>query len=149
MYSGRINKTLQAKIQKCQNACMRFIFCIPRREHILPSINNKNILNMYRRRLLHTYCLIHKIITSGKPSYLADMLIPRTSIHSHHTRNNFKFNLPLCNTQAYQSSFSYSAAKIWSALPKTMSSISKIESFRNEVKNFLLAEQRLCSNTMM
>ena len=60
------------KIQKLQNACVRFIFNMRKfdREHIGPYLVKLSWLNMESRRNLHALTLMYKIDKNMAPDYI-------------------------------------------------------------------------------
>ena len=100
-----LTKSLVDKIQKVQNACVRFIYNLRKydRDHISPFLKKLGWMNMFNRRLLHSYTLMFKIDKNLAPQYLAD-LVPRSrNIHNHNTREKKfrEWTLPLNRCHFY------------------------------------------------
>ncbi|CAG4957224.1 unnamed protein product [Colias eurytheme] len=87
VYGPRLYGKTERAIQRVQNACARFCFGIPRREHITPYLNKKGILKMKGRRELHLAGLVFKIIRTGKPVYLYEKLSWAKDSHELNTRS--------------------------------------------------------------
>ncbi|CAH2099434.1 unnamed protein product [Euphydryas editha] len=58
----RLLSTTKRFIQQVQNACARYCFNIPSKEHVTPFINNAKILKMDYRRQLHFATLLFGIV---------------------------------------------------------------------------------------
>ena len=89
-----LTKVLFDKIQKVQNACVRFIYNLRKydRDHIKPYILELGWLNMYNRRMLHSYTMMYKVDMKLAPQYLIDLIPRNRDIHNYNTRsaNNFR-----------------------------------------------------------
>ena len=129
------------KIQLVQNSTVRYAFCTKKRDHILPLFNRHEILTMFRRRLLHQLCFIHKVLFSNKPNYLTIKLTKRTKIHTHSTRHHNKLDIPHHRTKACCPSFSISAPKACNSLSNIVTSVTSYVKFKNMVHDLLLQRQ--------
>ena len=91
-----ITAELRNKLQRLQNACIRFIFNLKKYDHISPFISKLKTLKIESRTKYHGLTQMHKIITGFAPQYLIERITFRNSIHKHNTRNQ---NLILKATQ--------------------------------------------------
>ena len=82
-----IPEFLKNKIQKCQNACFRFIFGLKKYDHISNCFKSLNTLNMQDRRICHGLTLMRKIKYKIAPVYLVERITLHENIHSYNTRN--------------------------------------------------------------
>ena len=55
---------LKTRIQRVQNACIRFIFGLRKYEHITPYLKKLDTLNMEGRTKRHALTLMHKIVNN-------------------------------------------------------------------------------------
>lgn len=116
LYNSCIDSITSKRIQKVQNSCLRFIYGIPRRYHISDKLRDTNWLNMYHRRLLHTACLVYRVISEKTPPYLYQKIRFRTDIHNVNLRNRGNVTIPKHRTELFKRSFSYQAPKIYNGL---------------------------------
>lgn len=138
----------QAKlIQKVQNSCVRFSFGLRKCEHILPVLNNNNLLTMSRRRYLHYCCVVFKILKTECPEYLYRKLINRSAYHSYSTRRNKNLDIPRHRLKQTSASFSIFAARSWNAVPNSIIEIKTFHAFKKALNTYLLCQQRVSSST--
>lgn len=138
VYGNTLSFLMKNTVQKVQNSCMRLIYNIPYRNHILPYLNQYKILNMEYRRLLHMYTFIWRILSTSKPNYLRSKLI--TQIHHHNTRHIGNFLVKQHKTAIFQKSFSYLAPRLWNELDNDTKYFSHTK-FTKTIKNMLLLKQ--------
>jgi hypothetical protein len=130
-----INKNREKKIQKIQNACIRFVYNIKKHGSISNKIDEKNILNMKNRRYLHSLCYIYKILNTKAPKYLYDKLL-----HSKNTRNNL-ITVPLHSSALRGNSFFVIGPILWNKLPNLIKNLGYI-GFQESCRSFLLDLQK-------
>lgn len=131
------------RIQVIQNSCLRLIFGIRRRQHISSKLNDIGWLNMSRRRLLHSACLFHKIITNKIPTYLNKKIQFRTDVHNLNIRFKGTLTPPLHRTEIYKRSFSYQITKIYNNIPDFLKPY-PTTAFKRKFKKHLLNIQNNC-----
>ena len=139
VYNDSLTVQLSYAVQKVQNACMRFSFIIPFRNHITPYLNNNSILNMKNRRNYHMYTFVYRIIKNGKPPYLRKHF--NSYSHPHHTRNMHYFTVPQHRTANFQKSFVFVAVQLWNNLNNNVKEFSP-NKFNKYIKKHLLEIQR-------
>lgn len=121
------------RLQRIQNASMRFVYCIPFREHVTPYFNNE--LKIVGRGN-YLYCIfLKKLIDTKKPSYLYNILVKRSDVHNVNVRKD-KYTVPQHNTSKFEGSFSYMAPTILNMI-LDMLSLPK-QRFKENVKTMLL-----------
>lgn len=118
LYSN-LSAELSQKLQRVHNVCVRFIFNIRRHDHISEYFLRLSWLRLQDRRLVHSLCLLYRIIHDSTPNYLASRF---TLLASHHNRNtrsqhNLLLSIPHHQTSLYSSSFSIAMARSWNSLP--------------------------------
>lgn len=129
------------KIQKVQNACIRFAQYVPYREHISPYIKQVGWLNMKQRRWVHLCCMVHNVIAMKKPEYLLNKIEIREHAHSVATRNrDVILTVPVHHTENFKKSFSYQATKIYNQLPANLKRLSP-NSFKINIIKLIKSEQ--------
>lgn len=101
----------QQKIQRLQNACIRFVCNVPYRNHVTPYINRLSEPKICNRMMYISLIFLYKVIISKLPSYLHSLLIRRSDIHNVNVRINY-FTIPQHTTRKYEGSFSYVAPSL-------------------------------------
>ena len=147
VYGPQLTKLLSNRIQIVQNASMRFVFNLKRSSHILPVLNDNQILNMSNRRILHYLNFIRRLLNDGKPHYLCSKLSNRKELHGHYTRGHCNLNIPQHSTSSCSTSFSVSAPKLWNSVPKNIKSINGCKTFKIKIQELLIKDQMNNCNT--
>ena len=140
-----INKSLEDKIQKVQNSCVRFISNLRKydsyRDHISPYLINLEWLNMKNRRLHHSFTMLYKIDNNLAPSYLSNLITRNNNIHNYNTRAANNFRTTRCKLTTRQNSFFVKIPLMFNQLPETVKSSNTLFEFKKVCKNHLLEEQ--------
>ncbi|KAI5747281.1 hypothetical protein M8J77_013016 [Diaphorina citri] len=106
------------RLQRAQNACVRFIFNVRKWEHITPYFNRLQWLKVENRRKLLTLFMIFKILSTQSPPYLYEKFRFRDSIRTRDTRTHpLMLEKPKCRTESYRSSFLPYAVDLWNLIP--------------------------------
>lgn len=143
VYGPRLFVKTERAIQRVQNSCARFCFHIPKRAHVTPFLNEKGILKMKERRLLHLSSLVHRVVYSKRPMYLFTKFVWRNDIHGTNTRRGH-LNLmasPWSNTVGFRGTFKFAAAKVWNDLPPPLRQYMPPITFKKTLKKVLLNKQ--------
>lgn len=140
LYGSCITKELQTRIQRMQNSCLRFIYCIRKREHISHTLRWANWLNMHNRYVLHGSVLVHKILCDKKPSYLYRRIKFRTDIHAVNIRRKDTLHFPSHRLQLFKKSFSYVCCKLYNAVPSQFKTLT-VGTFKSSFKKYLHSGQ--------
>lgn len=146
IYGPCIDATDARRIQTVQNACLRLIFGIRKRESVSHKLNEIGWLNMSDRRLLHSACLFHKIINNKAPQYLYKKLTFRTDVHNLNVRFRGRLTPPVHRTELYKRSFSYQITKIYNNLPTSIKSKS-VPSFKRALKKKIITDKNVITTT--
>ena len=129
-----VSETLNIKMQRTQNACVRFVLNFRRDEHITPYFKKLGWLKLKERRHLCTAELALCIVSNKSPKYLVDQFVPQSSIHH---RNNLYTNLllqmPHHRTTKCSAAFSVTACRLWNSM-NLQKLISKSSRYR---KNYI------------
>ena len=91
------------------------------------------ILPLEKQYQLNKSVLIHKIYYGRTPSYLNKLIEKTTERYG-----SKKLKLPLCRIDLTQKSLAFSGSSIWNKLPKDITSITSPNSFKKQLKKFLL-----------
>nr|CAH7717665.1 unnamed protein product [Callosobruchus chinensis]CAH7730660.1 unnamed protein product [Callosobruchus chinensis] len=141
IYYPCLDSVNKSKLQKLQNNCCRFIFGLRKYSSVSSKIRE---LKWLRVNDLFTYLLVtlvHRVIKSGKPTYLLDKLIPRRDQISRILRHNDLFSTPSHNSTLYERSFTNNAVKLFNSLPARYKCLSQ-HTFKKNVKSQLLGSAR-------
>lgn len=133
VYQPCLTERTKKRIQRVQNAGIRFCLKLPRREPTSQHIRDVNWLRMDDRQKIHLLCFVFKIVTDKMPKYLYNKLRYRFDVHDIITRHRTNLDIPRHSTTFFQSSFSYVATKIVNALPNDCFNM-KIAQFRTYAK---------------
>ena len=135
-----LSSKLQTKIQRVQNACIRFIYSLKRRDHVSPFLVKTNWLNMNSRRLLQCLCMVYKIYKNIVPSYLT---LPVSSLYSQQTyfTRGIRVPIPHHKTNIKHNSFYIKSVNDFNNLPPDIVLSSSFNVFKRNVKNHLLSLQ--------
>ena len=114
-----LTEDLAIRLQRAQNACVRFILGIRKSDHITPGFQKLGWICLKDRRNLHSVCLVHKILLTSSPSYLASNF---QFVHSNHnfntrSRTGTQLTFPIHRTNLLDHSFTIHAIRTWNALP--------------------------------
>ena len=123
-------------VQRVQNACARYCFKIPPRQHVTPYLHGTKILRMCDRLKLYTASLLFGVVNRKTPNYLFNKLIFRSSSRIRSCAPVLE--IPQYNTTAFRGSFRYNASKIWNNIPPPIRNIKTIGTFKKKYKTYLL-----------
>ena len=131
------------KIQRLQNASIRFIFDLRRDCHITPFYEKLGWLKIKNRHKLSSLLLLKKVITTNLPLYLSERIIPVS--HTVATRLNRSGKpmllVPQHRTDTHRGAFWISAVILWNKLPPSCHKATSTNSFKNRVFSYLLSLQ--------
>lgn len=133
VYYEHLTQFNKNKMQRIQNACMRFVYCIPFREHVTPYFNNEFKIST---RFKYLYCVfLYKLVRYKCPPYLFQLLILTSQRHDANIRSNNNYSIPQHTTSKFKSSFSYVAPKLLNTIIALLSMTET--SFRRSLKLLL------------
>ena len=143
MVTQAVTAELKNKIQKVQNACIRFIFGLRKYDHITQYLTKLDTLNMENRVKSHALTLLHKIVNNIAPKYLSDKLSYRRNIHNHNTRRRNTLNVRRLHTAKKNNAFFVKTVNEYNALltDSTITTEDSICSFKTKIKRNLKQSQ--------
>jgi hypothetical protein len=113
---SNISQTLSVKIQRAQNACVRFITGGRKYDHVTPIFKELGMLKLNDRRVVTQAILIWKIIKYRKPMYLYEKFTFMSAVHDRNNRNTSRTLLvPKHRTEMYAKSFTVTSTKLWNS----------------------------------
>ena len=143
---GSLSESNLKKLQKVQNAAVRFIFSLygkNKYQSITPYLQQLHFLPV-RYRIKYKICVtVYKCINNLAPTYLSSMISLRTpNVHQLRLDNDF-FLLstpPTPNLSKTEAAFSYSSPRIWNELSYKLRSMSTIEAFKKSLKTYYFTQ---------
>jgi len=124
------------RIQVLQNACLRFIYSIRKWEPISHTLRWAGWLNMANRRILHSLCVYHRILSTETPPYLYNKITFRTDVHNLNLRHKNTITIPKHSLHLFKRSFSYRIPYYYNRIPNELRSLSQF-GFKFKVKKLL------------
>jgi len=105
------------KMQRVQNACVRFVTGASRYDHVTPHYVELGMLKLEKRRTLAVANMIFKIINTRTPSYLFNKYQFTSSRNMCDTRSSkLQLLIPIHRTEKYHQSFLIQSSKLWNEL---------------------------------
>ena len=102
------------KLQKLQNACIRFITGARIFEHVTPYYKELQILKVAERRMLAVALLMWKVMNFKQPSYLYQSYSFTSTVNARSTRSNkLMLHMPNHRLEKYHNSFHIQSIKYW------------------------------------
>ena len=137
-----LDTSLQLKIQRIQNLCLRFIFNIKKRERCNYDSLRKKIgwLDMKQRRMLHSLTIMFKILTGRAPEYLRDSVTLVGEMHALNTRrqtNNIWIGKDI-RSKIHRNSFIFYTSRLYNEIPEDIRKCKSVPSFKNKLTKFLI-----------
>nr|CAI5866300.1 unnamed protein product [Callosobruchus analis] len=117
VYGPALRKSDEKRLQRVQNACLRYSFGIRKFDHISHIFVEHGILNLPIARALHLLTFTHKIVQHRMPPYLAEKLVRFENVNAISTGNKQRFVIPRHTSAVFKLSFSYAASKLFNTLP--------------------------------
>lgn len=138
VYSACLTRFNEMRIQRVQNACVRFVLNIRKYESVKYKIKELNSLNMYERRMLHCCCLYQKIVNTKTPTYLYNKLHFVVERHDVNTRSRKCQNIipPRHSTTLFERSFTYNIYKYSKCVSDDIKKLSP-SLFKIKLKNLI------------
>ena len=139
--------SLENKVQKIQNHCLRFIFNFPYRMKDRCDYDElrKQLkwLNMKHRRVQHGLTMIYKILNGLAPNYLRDTFTLTSEIHNVNTRgaNNSIWINKNITSKLHRKSYTFYMAKIYNSIPENIQKSQSVNSFKQAIKRYIQSEK--------
>ena len=131
-----LSKTLNEKIQKFQNTCVRYILNLKKFDHISEGFIQLGFIKMDKLREIQSLTLMHKIILKKAPQYLLEKISYQGDVHGHNTRNRSNIRINHSKTNFGKNCFFNATANSYNSIVKTLK-INKtlsINSFKTKLK---------------
>lgn len=130
-----LNCQLKYKLQKIQNACVRFVFGLKKYDHVSISRESLHWMVFNKRRTIHMLRLLWRILNYNQPSYLRNFFNvlgdePRLN-------NRAMLSIPMHRTSFVGNSFVVQSVRIWNNLPVKLRISSSFTSFKKDLDDLL------------
>jgi hypothetical protein len=134
-----MNVVYKIRMQRLQNACVRYIFNLPRDAHISQYYQNLTWLKLEEKRKWQVALMLWNVFRNKRPSYLYEKFVFRSSVNARPMRNDYNLLIvPHHRTDKYSKSFLVNACKVWNALKLSEIIHLSYTSYKFKVKNMLL-----------
>lgn len=134
-----LNNELVNKLQKAQNACIRFIFNLKLYDHVTPYYHQLGILKIKERIEYNVHSLVSKVLKTEKPTYLFENYIRMDNVHLRPTRfSNVTIQMPIHRTVIYNRSFLVTSIRLLNSLERQIRESDSNKIFLEKVKKKLL-----------
>lgn len=134
-----LNNELTNKLQKAQNACIRYIFKLRLDDHVTPYYKELKWLKINERREFNVLTLAYKVIKYKTPEYLHENYVTMDNVHLRNTRfgaNVLQF--PIHRTVIYTKSFHVMSIRLLNGLETNIKESENEKSFSRKLKIKLL-----------
>ena len=101
-------------------------------------LNKMNILPLHSQLTYNKLILMYKAHTNLAPQYLSDLITIATKRY-----NSNKYILPYVRIDLFKSSFAFFGPSAWNSLPEYIKESRSLQSFKSNLRNFLLKENSL------
>ena len=126
------------KLQRCQNTAARIVACLPKREHITPSLKALHWLPVDSRITFKILLLTYRTLHHLAPKYLQELLCLKIPCHDTRSSSKQQLVIPRTNLKTIgDRAFSAVAPKLWNKLPKEIQNAPSITSFKSLLKTHL------------
>jgi len=130
------------RLQRMQNACVRFISGASKFDHVTPIFRDLQILKIENRRTQAVALLIWKIIKTGQPKYLFEQYVFTSVTNSRATRSSRNMlQIPNHRLAKYNKSFLITSIKVWNSLKLYDLQMYSYETVKRKILNLLLSNQ--------
>ena len=131
--------TTAANIERLSKLQKRAARIILRADFMTPStimFERLEWLSVPKRLMYNKAVLTYKALNNLAPAYISGLLKPVSETHTRSLRSseNGLLSVPRSRTALYDRSFSYSASKLWNALPQSIRTKPSLKSFKTSLK---------------
>ena len=130
-----VSEELHKRLQRLQNACVRYVCGVRRSKHITPHRKKLDWLDVKARRKYFMAVLTYKSLCLERPSYLATLFNKNQSITSGRAPRDIE--VPGSRTDTGLNSFSAHDARLWNLLPQSIRTLSSFARFKSARCEFL------------
>ena len=132
-----VSRELQARLQRLQNSCARYVCGARKVEHISQYRSKLEWLDLKDRRAYFTAVLMYKTVNLGQPTYLAALFQKCQARTSARTASR-ELTVPSSRTDTGLNSFTSHGTRIWNSIPRNIKYLSSISKFKTAIRTHLL-----------
>ena len=141
----KLPNTLLRKLQNVQNRAARLIKGIKIRERITPALIDLHWLPIKARIEFKICLLTYKALTSDKPKYLRDCLVPypqatSATVRIRHADDPHRLFESSVNHTIGGRTFRYAAPRLFNDLPLEVKNSSNVAAFKKNLKTYLFGK---------
>ena len=135
-----VNHEQAKRLQRIQNACIRFVFDLKYSEHLTSYFAKVEWLKLSDNRNFYKLILLYKILQIKDPQYLYNRFQHLSDFHSRNTRSRERslLSIPAHKLNFYANSFTVTSAGLWNKLPPEIHVSSSIVTFKKLLKLHIL-----------
>lgn len=134
-----LNETLTNKLQRAQNACIRYIFNLRLDDHVTEYYKRLGWLKIRERREYNLLSMTFRMFKNKKPDYLYEKYIRMSDVHNRQTRfGNTILQFPIHRTLTYSKSFHVLSIRLMNMLDDNIKNVTSDRSFCKKLKEELL-----------
>ena len=128
------------KLQAVQNFACRIVSGTRKFDHVTPILKQLRWLPVARQLEYRSAIMAFKCSAGYVPKYLSSKFSKRLEISQRKTRNCDNLNIPFCKFSTGQRSFHYRTIKLWNALEANLKNVDSLNSFKRQLKSYLLKQ---------
>lgn len=132
VYSSSLDSVSFRKIDIAYNSCIRFVNCLRKYDRISHFKNAIDGLTVVQRFQYKIILFIRELLVNRLPNYLFRKLRFGTS------QRNVNLIVPVNRSSMYNNTFFVRGVVLWNSLPASLRRIHASNSFRREIKSFLI-----------
>jgi hypothetical protein len=128
-----ISQNLSAKLNKLQNACVRYACNLRKYDHVSPSYAQLKWQRLDILRQFHILSLVFKSIhCPAFPDYMKRIFISLSESHGRSTRSKdtLILKIPAYKLKAFKCSFTCTAIRLWNSLHVSVRSATSLNQFK-------------------
>jgi hypothetical protein len=137
-YGNSISREDKGRIQRLQNAVLRFSFNLKLSDHVSPFREAANMLLMEDICRIMTCCLVQKVLIRKEPQYLCERLSFRREVANRPTRHGGRLHFPRVRLEVGRRGFSYFGPAMYNELPDSVKNCTSTKCFRRKMKEWLV-----------
>ena len=128
------------KLQRVLNASARLVCDAPRFFHISPLLRGLHRLPVKARIEFKILLITFKAIHCLAPKYLCDLLTFKSFLYNLRSSDSILLSMPAVHVRSKtwgERAFMVAAPRLWNSLPKELSAITNVNSFKAHIKTYL------------
>jgi len=125
------------RLQRVQNNLARAVFDLKRYDSVRHHIRALHWLPVKERITYKMAVITYLALNTGKPSYLSNWLVKKSSDRSLRSNAKCLLQIPFCSIKTADPAFKFSAPKVWNSLSDHTKSAVSLEIFKSRLKTEL------------